>query len=98
MTASPASSPKSPALPYAPGDRVFPSPSDDDLWRTVWLSLSRAYPERALMEQVRWAFEAVCEEESDHMSCKDFLRKVRLKWMWKRPPLPRGMAHYDFEN
>ena len=77
--------------PYAPEDRIFPSPSDDDLWVSVYAILHADYPDRALLEHVRWAFEAVCDESDDYMLFKDFLRKVRLKWLWKRPPAPRGM-------
>ena len=78
-------------IPYAPEDRIFPSPSDDALWVSVHTILSADYPERVLMEHARWAFEAVCAEQDDYMLFKDFLRKVRLKWLWKRPPAPRGL-------
>ncbi len=89
--------PPIPDLPYSPGDKVFPSPSDDDLWVSVWRALAAEYPDRALSEHVRRAFEAVCDELEEYLSFGDFLRKVRLKWLWKRPPLPRGMAEYDFD-
>ena len=85
-------------LPYKPEDRVFPSVSDDDLWVSVERSIMEQYPERALLEHVRWAYETVCEELDDYLLFQDFLRKVRLKWLWKRPPLPRGVAEYDFDE
>ena len=81
--------------PYAPGDRIFPSPADDDLWTSVYAAMRAEYPERALLEHVRWAFETVCAEQGDFMLFKDFLRKVRLKWLWKRPPAPRGVLDLE---
>lgn len=81
--------------PYKDADRVFPSVSDDDLWLSVQHSIQRAYPERALTEHVRWAFEEVCAELDDYLLFKDFLRKVRLKWLWQRPPAPRGMLSLE---
>lgn len=81
--------------PYAPEDRIFPSPTDDDLWMSVHTILRADYPDRALLEHMRWAFEAVCAEQDDYMLFKDFLRKVRLKWLWKRPPAPRGMVDLE---
>ena len=84
-----------PKLPYAPEDSVFPSPSDDDLWQTVFQTLKADYPERVLVEHARWAFEAVCAEHADSMPAKDFIRKVRLKWLWKRPPAPRGVLDLE---
>jgi hypothetical protein len=83
------------ALPYALEDRVFPSPSDDDLWRSVLAAMRREYPDRVLLEHVRQAFERVCDENDDAMLFKDFLRKVRLAWLWKRPPAPRGMLDLE---
>ena len=80
---------------YRPEDRVFPSPSDDDLWQSVFDDLRGKYPERALMEHIRQAFERVCEENDDYMSYKDFLRKVKLAWMWQRPPAPRGVLDLE---
>lgn len=77
---------------YAPDDRVFPSLSDDDLWTSVYTLLREAYPERVLLEHARWAFEAVCEAHDDYMRFRDFYRKVKIKWMWERPPAPRGMV------
>lgn len=77
--------------PYGPEDRIFPSVSDDDLWRGVYARLREAYPERLLLEHARWAFETVCEENDDGMPFKDFVRKVKLTWLWKRPPAPRGV-------
>lgn len=82
-------------IPYSAGDRIFPSPTDDDLWISVLAHMRRDYPERALVEHVREAFEAVCEENDDYMPFKDFLRKIRLKWLWKRPPAPRGMVNLE---
>ena len=82
-------------IPYAPDDRVFPASDDDDLWTSVYSILRADYPDRILLEHARWAFEAVCAEQDDYMLFKDFLRKVRLKWLWKRPPAPRGMAALD---
>lgn len=83
------------AAPYSPEDRVFPSISDDDLWLGVYAAISAEYPERALLEHVRGAFEAVCAEHDDYMSFKSLLRKVRLHWLWKRPPVPRGMLDLE---
>jgi len=80
---------------YGPKDRIFPTQSDDDLWNSVYALLVRDYPERALLEHVRWAFEAVCDELDDYLLFKDFLRKVRLKWLWKRPPAPRGVLDLE---
>jgi hypothetical protein len=57
--------------------------------------MQREYPERALLEHVRQAFDLVCEENDDDMTFKDFLRKVRLAWLWKRPPAPRGMLDLE---
>lgn len=82
-------------LPYGPEDRIFPSPSDDDLWISVYTLLREAYPERMLLEHARRAFETVCEDSDDYMLFKDFLRKVKLKWLWKRPPAPRGLASLE---
>lgn len=81
--------------PYGLEDRIFPSPSDDDLWISVYTLLREAYPERLLLEHARWAFETVCEECDDYMLFKDFFRKVRLTWLWKRPPAPRGMVSLE---
>jgi hypothetical protein len=86
---------ESAARPYALEDRVFPSPSDDDLWRSVLTAMLRDYPERALQEHVRQVFDLVCDENDDYMLFKDFLRKVRLAWLWKRPPAPRGMLDLE---
>lgn len=80
---------------YSDEDRVFPSRSDDDLWSSVIALMQNDYPGRILVEHVREAFEAVCEENDDYMLFKDFLRKVRLKWLWKRPPAPRGMLSLE---
>lgn len=80
---------------YGPDDRIFPSLSDTGLWDSVFALLMEAYPERALPEHVREAFEAVCDESDDYMLFKDFYRKVRVRWMWKRPPLPRGVAGFE---
>lgn len=79
------------AIPYSAEDRIFPSPSDDDLWTSVLARMQSDYPERVLEEHVREAFETVCDESDDYLLFKDFLRKVRLRWLWKRPPAPRGM-------
>lgn len=83
------------ASPYAPEDRIFPSPSDEDLWTGVYAAMRADYPDRALPGHVRQAFEAVCAEQDDYLLFKDFLRKVRLKWLWKRPPAPRGVASLE---
>lgn len=81
--------------PYSPGDRIFPSQSDDDLWTSVFVSIRKQYPERAIIEHIRQAFERVCEENDDYMLFKDFLRKVKLAWLWKRPPTPRGIVDLE---
>lgn len=82
-------------VPYGPEDRIFPSTSDDDLWKSVYALLHEAYPERLLTEHARWAFETVCAELDDYLLFKDFYRKVRLKWLWQRPPAPRGMLSLE---
>lgn len=82
-------------IPYAAEDRIFPSLSDDDLWISTLAHMRRDYPERVLVEHVRQAFESVCQESDDYMLFKDFLRKVRLQWLWKRPPAPRGMLSLE---
>ncbi len=84
-----------PKAVYGPDDRIFPSLSDADLWHSVLALLKEAYPERVLAEHAREAFEAVCDEQDDYMPFKDFYRKVRIRWMWKRPPLPRGVAGFE---
>lgn len=84
-----------PKAVYGPEDRVFPSLSDADLWDSVLALLMRDYPERVLPEHAREAFEAVCDENDDYMLFKDLYRKVRIRWMWKRPPLPRGVAGFE---
>lgn len=81
--------------PYAPEERIFPSFTDDDLWMSVYTIMCADYSDRVLLEHVRWAFEAVCAEQDDYMLFKDFLRKVRLKWLWKRPPAPRGVVDLE---
>lgn len=83
------------STPYSLRDKIFPSATDDDLWTSVFTILQREYPDRVLMEHVRQAFEAVCGENDDYMLFKDFLRKVRLTWLWKRPPAPRGMLNLE---
>ena len=81
------------ALPYAEHDRVFPAVDDDDLWLCVRTVLFAEYgPERVQLEHARRAFEAVCNELDDYLPFKDFLRKVRLQWLWQRPPVPRGLV------
>ena len=82
-------------IAHAPEDRIFPSPTDDDLWASVYAVIRENYPDRALLEHVRQAFEAVCAEQDDVLLFKDFLRKVRLTWLWKRPPAPRGMISLE---
>ncbi len=80
-------------IPYALDDTIFPTPSDDDLWQSCYQTLLADYgPERVLLEHARWAFESVCEELGDALPFGAFLRKVRLRWLWKRPPLPRGVV------
>lgn len=81
--------------PYSPEDRIFPSESDKDLWNSVLIHLLAAYPERALPEHVRQAFVSVCEDSGESMLFKDFLRKVTIAWMWKRPPAPRGLSSLE---
>lgn len=76
---------------YGPQDQIFPSQSDDDLWKSVLAAITAEYPERALLEHVRQAFEEICAQQDDYMLFKDFLRKVRIAWLWKRPPAPRGL-------
>ncbi len=84
-----------PPMPYQPDERVFPDAGDDDLWRCAQTLILHDYgEERARLEHIRWAFEAVCAELDDYLSLKDFLRKVRLKWLWQRPPLPRGLVDF----
>lgn len=80
---------------YGPEDRIFPSLSDGDLWNSVLFLIQEAYPDRALPEHVREAFEAVCEESDDYMPFKSFHRKVRVRWLWKRPALPRGVVGFE---
>ena len=82
-------------IPYSPEDRIFPSVTDNDLWISVLTAIQREYPERALAGHVRQAFETVCEENDAYMPFKNFLRKVRLIWLWKRPPAPRGMLSLE---
>ena len=82
-------------IPYSPDDRIFPSPSDGDLWASVLTHMKNDYPERVLEEHVREAYEAICDEADTYMLFKDFLRKVRLRWLWKRPPAPRGMLSLE---
>ena len=82
-------------IAHAPEDCIFPSPSDDDLWASVYADIREGYPDRALLEHVRQAFETVCAEQDDVLLFKDFLRKVRLTWLWKRPPAPRGMISLE---
>ena len=82
-------------LPYKPDELVFPTQSDDDLWQTTYTTIVRNYGEaRVMQEHVRWAFEAVCDECQNSLTMQDFIRKVRLKWLWKRPPLPRGVTTF----
>ena len=84
-----------PSLPYKPDDRVFPAVDDDDLWRCVQIVLLHEYgEERVRLEHARWAFDAVCDELDDYLAVDDFIRKVRLKWLWQRPPLPRGLVDF----
>lgn len=80
---------------YGPEDRIFPSLSDEDLWTGVFALLKGAYPERVLPEHARAAFEAICDEHDEYMLFKDFYRKVRLRWLWERPALPRGVAGFE---
>ncbi len=83
-------------LPYGADEMIFPTVRDDDLWQTTYQALVAEYgPARVLLEHARKAFELVCEESADSMQMRDFLRKVRLKWLWERPPLPRGMVLGD---
>ena len=91
MTPSPATPP--PSVFYKPEDPVFPAVSDDDLWRSVHALLLDAYgQDRVLQEHARQAFEGVCADLNDSLLFRDFFRKVRLRWLWQRPPLPRGMV------
>ncbi len=84
-----------PSLPYKPDERVYPGVGDDDLWFCVQTVLAAEYgPERVLMEHARTAFEAVCADLDEALPLNDFLRKVRLRWLWQRPPLPRGVADF----
>lgn len=81
------------SLPYKQDDSVFPAADDDDLWTCVQRILMQDYgPERVQLEHARWAFEAVCAELDEYLPARDFVRKVRLKWLWQRPPLPRGIV------
>lgn len=59
------------------------------------IHLLAVYPERALPEHVRRAFVSVCEDSGEAMLFKDFLRKVTIAWMWKRPPAPRGLSSLE---
>lgn len=80
---------------YGPDDLVFPTPSDADLWLSVLTFLQHEYPDRALEAHVREAFESVCRELDDSLPFKNFLRKVRIAWMWRRPATPRGVEGFE---
>ena len=84
-----------PVAVYKDEDIVFPSTSDDDLWMSVHALLLEAYgPERVLQEHARRSFESVCADLEDSLPFKAFFRKVRLHWLWQRPPLPRGVIDF----
>lgn len=80
---------------YEPDEMIFPSLSDDALWHSVFALLKKAYPERVLLEHARQAFEDTCSEYHDYMTFKDFYRKARMRWLWKRPALPRGIVGFE---
>lgn len=84
-----------PGAEYEPEDTILPSAQDEKLHRSVYNALLQRYPERILPEHVRQAFEIICAECKDALPFKDFLRKVRLQWLWKRPPAPRGVVSLE---
>ncbi len=76
----------------APQTLVYPSIEEDSLWENALHALVAQYgAERVVPEHVRQAFDTVCDNNMERMSFHDFLRKVRLAWLWQRPPLARGM-------
>lgn len=76
----------------APQTLVYPSAEEDCLWENTLYALVTQYgAERVVPEHVRQAFDQVCDNNLERMAFHDFLRKVRLAWLWQRPALARGM-------
>ncbi len=76
---------------YSDEEPVYPAVDDDDLWGCVRADFERRYQGRYTLEHLRQAFETVCSQAGEKMPLAEILRKVRLKWLWERPSLPRGL-------
>ncbi len=71
---------------------VNPNVYDDELWNFVYQNLLEEYgKERVMLDHARAAFEIACNKSDNPLSVKELLRKVKLAWLWERPPLPRGI-------
>ena len=91
-SSTPGSSTLAPRTLIAPQTLVYPSVEEDCLWENTLYALVEQYgAERVVPEHVRKAFDAVCDNHLERMAFHDFLRKVRLAWLWQRPALARGM-------
>ena len=94
-TSAPATSGHSTLPPrtlIAPQTLVYPSVEEDCLWENTLHALVTQYgAERVVPEHVQQAFDTVCNNNLERMPFHDFLRKVRLNWLWQRPALARGM-------
>ncbi|WP_027187497.1 hypothetical protein [Desulfovibrio cuneatus] len=81
-----------PRILIAPQTLVYPSVEEDCLWENTLHALVAQYgAERVVPEHVQQAFDAVCDNNLERIPFHDFLRKVRLAWLWQRPALARGM-------
>ena len=90
--ATPGHSTQPPRLLIAPQTVVYPSVEEDCLLENTLHALVTQYgAERVVPEHVQKAFDTVCDNNLERMPFHDFLRKVRLAWLWQRPALARGM-------
>lgn len=63
---------------------VYPSITDDDLWQAVQADIAEHHGDRYTVEEVRRAFEIVCDKLDDYLPQPRFLKKVRVELVWNR--------------
>ncbi len=78
---------------FAAQEKILASVNDDELWQFAYNKMLEEYgAERVLIEHARLAFEKACDKCKNAVTIEDFMRKMRLAWLWERPPLLRGIV------
>ena len=78
--------------------RVWPDPTDADLFQLALADIEQRYPDRFDEKHIFASFAAACAEYDDYVSAKRLIKKTRMKCVWGRPIIPPELLQQIEDN